>query len=442
MDARVTEVDRFVAAFDLLDGSKLNGRNEQVRSLRESAIASFKTLGFPGPKDEAWKYTPIARAVSAGYEITAADGQFLPDRETVDAMRVPDLGGFAVVMVDGVFVEALSDVVDADGLTVCSLQTALKQHQELVAEHLGTYTDHKSETFEALNTAFVRDGIFVHVGRGVEVSRPIEIVTLNTCTARAFVQPRILLVAEENSRVTVVELQRSLDNPDGGATFGNTVAEIYVGRHANVDHYRLQLEGNEASQVCTTRVRQNDSSQFSTFTATLGGKLVRNNLHVLPDGEHCETHLHGLFVGRGERHIDNHTFVDHARPNCESNELYKGILDERSTGVFNGKVFVRRDAQKTNAYQSNKSVVLSDTARMFAKPELEIYADDVKCSHGATTGQLDEEAMFYLQSRGISFERARAILLRAFAGDVLKLISPNAVREYLDTLITERISER
>ena len=217
------------------------------------------------------------------------------------------------------------------------------------------------------------------------------------------------------------------------------MTECVVGPGARVEHYHIQDEGQGAARVSTLHTYQQGGSYFATLTATLSGTMVRNNLNFLPDAEHCETHLFGLYLGQDQMHVDTHTLIDHARPNCQSNELYKGILDGRSTGVFNGKVLVRPDAQKTNAYQSSKSVVLTETARMFAKPELEIYADDVKCSHGATTGRLDEEALFYLQSRGLRIHQARALLLQAFARDVIEHVHIEPLRAYLDEVIANRL---
>ncbi|MCH8960119.1 MAG: Fe-S cluster assembly protein SufD [Bacteroidetes bacterium] len=251
----------------------------------------------------------------------------------------------------------------------------------------------------------------------------------------AFVQPRRLVVVEENAQLKLI--QRLAPRTET-RTFVNAVTEVFVGAHAHVDRYEIQDDPAHTSVVNNVRVYQQTGSVYRNSTFTFSGEIIRNNVTILPDAEHCETHLYGLFLSNGVMHVDNHTLVDHARPHCFSNELYKGILDDRSTGVFNGKVLVRRDAQQTNAYQSNKSILLTDTARMYSKPELEIYADDVKCSHGATTGQLDDDALFYLRSRGLTEKRARAILLTAFARDVLDNVVIEPLRAYLDTLVTAR----
>ena len=428
-------VDGFVEAFDRLNETgRPNGR---IGELRKAGITALQAVGFPGRKDEAWKYTPITR-VLPDTSISFAT----PDLSQLDidvaSLRIPGLHGPIVVVVDGEFSSHHSDLSDLpDGVAISSLRDSVAERDELLDRYLGKIADPEHQAFEALNTAFLDDGVFLHVKRGIEAATPIQVLTVTT-GQRALVQPRLLFVAEEASAVTIVENQRTLGDGD---VFTNAVCEVFAARDARVDHYRIQTEGGSATQVCTTRVNQSGTSNVSTFTATFGGKLVRNNLHILPDAEYCETHLNGLFLASGTQHIDNHTFVDHARPNCESNELYKGILDGSATGVFNGKVLVRRDAQKTNAYQSNKSIVLSDSARMYAKPELEIYADDVKCSHGATTGQVDAEALFYLQSRGISRDKAMTMMLGAFAGDVLSLIQPEAVRSYVESLVGDSLAE-
>lgn len=441
-----TGVERFAEARERLSGSQAAGR---IADLRSTGMAYLRSLGFPGVKDEAWKYTPIAKALPT--DISAASASDVEELNVdVARLRVPGLTGPIVVIIDGQVSRRLSNLDGLPtGLTIESLRQAdLDVDGNPFESFLGQIADPEHQAFEALNTAFLSDGLLLRVRRGVEVATPIEVLSLTT-GHHSLVQPRLLYVADEGSRLTIVENQQSLSTATDSSeapsdapseVFSNVVCEVFAARDARVDHYRIQSEGPSAKQVCTTRIYQSGSSEVSTFTATFGGSLVRNNLHILPDAEHCETHLNGLFVAHGSQHVDNHTFVDHAQPNCESNELYKGILDGTATGVFNGKVLVRRDAQKTNAYQSNKSIVLSDTARMYAKPELEIYADDVKCSHGATTGQVEAEALFYLQSRGIPRDRAMRMLLGAFAGDVLALIAPDTVRSYVESLVDNSLT--
>jgi len=428
---------RFLEAFALKEGHTLNGANPHLHGLRRDAIDHFKRLGFPAPKAEAWKYTPITRRLDGGYALSPKAKPTPLSPADVVPFLIPNLGAHVAVMVNGRFDPCLSNLTDVpENMIVCGLSEANEGHANLFNRHFGEYADASKEVFTALSTAFSRDGLFVYVPRHMVVKRPLHIVHLIHTPERLFLQPRILVVVDERSQMRIVESRCAVSDAN---TFSNTVMECSVGKHARVDHCLIQNEGADAVQVATLAAYQRGDSFFSTNTITLSGAVVRNNFSFLPDAEHCETHLHGLYIAGGKMHVDTHTLVDHAQPECFSNELYKGIIDEKATGVFNGKVYVRPDAQQTNAYQSNKTVLLTDTARMYAKPELEIYADDVKCSHGATTGQLDAEALFYLRSRGLTESMARNLLLTAFARDVLDYISLESVREYLDTVITRRL---
>ena len=356
----------------------------------------------------------------------------------VEPLSIPGLEAHVAVLVNGQFSTTLSSLDDLpEGVVVAGLAHARDAHADLVEAHFARYADYKDEAFTALNTAFAHDGLFVYVPRHTVVEKPVLVIGLVTAGEDAFVQPRHLVVVEENAEVRLIQRRAPRT---GAKTFVNAVTEVFVGAHARVDRYEIQDEPARTSAVNTVRAYQQTGSVFRNSTFTFSGEVIRNNVDILPDAEHCETHLYGLFLGDGAMHVDNHTLVDHARPNCFSNELYKGILDDKATGVFNGKVLVRLDAQQTNAYQSNKSILLTDTARMYSKPELEIYADDVKCSHGATTGQLDEDALFYLRSRGLTEKRACAILLAAFARDVLDNVVVEPLRAYLDTLVTARFN--
>ncbi|MEX1055230.1 MAG: Fe-S cluster assembly protein SufD, partial [Rhodothermales bacterium] len=299
----------------------------------------------------------------------------------------------------------------------------------------GRYADIQDDAFAALNTAFTLNGLFVYVPKGRILERPLHILNLIAVGDDAFLQPRHLFVFEEASQARVIESSHVSSDTH---TMTNSLAEVYVGKRSVVDMFLIQDEGERASAVTNTHVYQDELSVFSVHTLTLSGDVVRNNLTVVPNAEFCETHLYGLFMPTGRTHVDNHTLVDHASPNCVSNELYKGVLDDASSGVFNGKVFVRPDAQKVNAFQENKTILLTRSAIMNAKPELEIYADDVKCSHGATTGQLDKEALFYLRSRGIAERQARGMLLHAFVGDVLEKISVRPLRDAIDRRVSAR----
>jgi Fe-S cluster assembly protein SufD len=343
-----------------------------------------------------------------------------------------------VVVVNGTVSRELSDVDGLpSGVEVGSLLDAADASGETIHTYFAKYASVDEDAFVALNTAFELDGVFLRIPKGLTFERPIQLAFVTDADRDAFVQTRNLYLFGENSEALVVETYHSAS---GAKTFANAVTEAVVDRAARINVLKLQTESEAASRVDTFQVYQEAQSHFAAHTYTLGGALVRNNVNVVPAGEGCESHLYGLYILRGDQHVDNHTLIDHAAPQCFSNELYRGIVDERSTGVFNGKVFVRRDSQQTNAYQSSQGVVLSEEARHFSKPELEIYADDVKCSHGSTTGELEPEHVFYLRSRGLDEKTAKMLLLYAFASDIVSELPNDALRAYLDGLIEERLN--
>ncbi len=430
--------DRFVKAFAHRDGVTLNGSNATLLRLRKEAIGHFEALGVPARKAEAWKYTNIGKILKRPYALGPQPSGASVLASDIEPVLIPDLDTHQAVFVDGHFDPALSSLGDLpEGVLVTGLAHAADAHASLVNAHLGHYADYKGEALTALNTAFTHDGVFIYVPRHAVVEKPVHVINIVTVAEESLLQPRHLIVAEENAQVKVIHSNQTLTT---AKTLINAVTEVYTGAHAHVDRYEIQDEGPETSVVTMLGAYQETGSVFRNSTFTFGGEVIRNNVSILPNAEQCETHLYGLFLANGTMHVDNHTLVDHAKPNCFSNEFYKGILDDRATGVFNGKVFVREDAQQINAYQSNKSILLSETASMFAKPELEIYADDVRCSHGATTGQLDEEALFYLRTRGLSASRARALLLVAFARDVLENVTIEPLHDRLDAMVGARFS--
>ena len=428
--------ERFVSAFEMNVGRTLNGTNAKIQDLRRKAIDRFRKLGFPGRKHESWKYTNIGKALQHEYKVLAAPPTAELGAGELSRFAIPDLDAHLVVLINGRFSEKHSSLGDLpQGVIVTSLEKAAKAHAAIVDKYFGRYAETDEEVFTALNTAFTLDGLFVYVPKGKVVEKPLHILNLQKVDQDLFLQPRHLFVFEEGSNARTVESGHSLGN---AKTFTNSVSEVFVGERAVIDMYVVQDFGDRATHVTSTNAYQKGQSVFSVNTVTFTGDIVRNNLNVLPDAEHCETHLYGLFLPRGETHVDTHTLVDHAKPDCQSNELYKGVLDDNASGVFNGKVFVRQDAQRINAFQENKSILLSESATMNSKPELEIYADDVKCSHGATTGQLDREALFYLRSRGIREKQARGMLLHAFASDVIENVKLEPLRAMLDKRVTER----
>jgi Fe-S cluster assembly protein SufD len=416
-----------------------------VTQARESAITQFERLGFPTTKLEQWRFTSVAPIAERTFHL-ADDGLRRTDRNltspisertAVPLERGRRVGGpgFAVC-VNGVFAPALSSLEALPkGVQILGLETTLASNPGLVEPYLGKLTLTQTNAFTSLNTAFIRDGVILLIGPNVILERPIEVVFASVANGQAMVShPRFLVVAGEGSQATILERYVGT-----GSAFTNAVGEIWLGANAVLDHYKLQEEPADSFHIASMFLHSARNGNFSSHSLTFGGRLVRNDVVAVLDGEGIDCTLNGLYVGRDKQLIDNHTTIDHAMPHCGSHEVYKGILAEQSRGVFNGKIIVRPDAQKTDAKQTNKALLLSDDASVNTKPELEIFANDVKCTHGAAIGQLDEDAMFYLRSRGLSISEARAMLIHAFAGDILNRVKIAPVREYLEEILTARL---
>lgn len=422
--------DRYLSAISALGEPSTNGASSELAPLRHRAQRSFAAQGFPRPRTEAWKYTNLRSVLRRPVSHGATPA------EALAAASIPDLDAHTLVIIDGRFSAEHSRLGPLPGGAVLgSLADAMRTHGSIVLEHLSRHAGVENLPFVALNTAALEDGAFVYLPTSASLDRPVHVVHV---AGASFFQPRILVVASAGSRLSLV---LSSEVNAQNAAFGNAVTEVSVGPRAEVDLFKVQTDAPHASTVSAVHVHQDADSRFGSHTFTFGGEIVRNNLTIKADAQHCETVLNGLFLARGKSHVDNHTLMDHAKPDCLSSELYKGILDERATGVFNGKVHVRQDAQRINAYQTSKAVVLSDTARMYAKPELEIYADDVKCSHGATTGQLDKDALFYLQARGLNPKQARALLLESFARELIDTVRLPALRRHLERLVASWLAK-
>lgn len=358
--------------------------------------------------------------------------------ESTDDLRPLLLMGFeanVLTFVNGVFSKELSSLIDSEATI------EIKNFSEAPSEVLEKYfakSAVREDAFTSLNTAFADQGAYIRVPSGKKVLHPVVLHFVSDLSVQpVFAQLRNLIIAEKNSELTVVENFQSTGNNTG---LVNSFTELFLQQDAIVDYYKIQTEGASSFHVGSTRAVHEGKSKFSSTTITLGGAITRNNLTISLNSEHSETFLYGLYLLKGKMHVDNHSLVDHAKPNCYSNELYKGVLSEKSTGVFNGKILVRQDAQKTNAFQSNKNILLSAEATMNTKPQLEIFADDVKCSHGATVGQLNEEPLFYLRSRGLSEQNAKALLMLAFAEDVIENIKIQPLKEAMKQLISESLS--
>lgn len=393
--------------------------------LRKSALDHFNRLGIPTTKNENYKYTNLPLFISK--ENLFAENK--AGNVDVDALtkQFPFLKHSNYVILDnGNFNQELNSFSNSKEVSVSTI--ASQENNPLVKEQFSKYVDFNNHSLAALNVAQMNTGIFIHIAAKHQEEKPLYIINVSS-NENSVSHPHLLLVAENNSKISVAFI--TVNKISNQKTISNPVHEIVVMENAYVEFDFIQLDGNEATQVSHTYAYQKKNSVFDINTITLGGKMIRNNLNITMDDERCESHLNGLYITNGIQHVDNQTSVYHAKPNCQSKELYKGILDDNSTGVFNGRIFVLKAAQKTNAYQSNKNVLLSDNANMYAKPQLEIFADDVKCSHGATTGQLDDDALFYLRSRGIGEQNAKALLNFAFASDVVDKINIDPLKHSL-----------
>lgn len=404
----------------------LQSSNGPLASLRRRGRERFAEVGFPTLRDEEWRFTSIAPVTKVLW--APAPAVDLPD-DAVAAVAIPGLDSFRLVFVNGRFSEKHSSLSGLpDGVWIGSLESALTKHGDLIKSHLGGYASMESHPFAALNGAFVRDGAFVLVHDDVVVPKPIELLFLTSGNGVA-AYPRNLIVGGANSEFSLAE-SYSATSDDEYLTVG--ITEVVAGPNARIDHYKLTRDSSRAFHFGITEVHQQRDSLFSSHSLTFGGRIVRNDVGTVLCAEGCTAILNGLYVTSDNQLVDNHTRIDHAKPHCESHELYKGILGGNSRGVFNGRIIVRPDAQKTNSKQTNKNLLLSKEALINTNPQLEIFADDVKCTHGATIGQLDADSLFYLRSRGIGTEESRAILTFAFANDLLERIKLPALRDELE----------
>lgn len=430
--------EKLISNFEAFE-AKLNGSASlPVHNIRKQAIEAFKTNGIPGPRNEEYKYTNLGKALDKAFDFGKSPERPTLTSEQVSKYYIPELDSNQLVFINGRLSKEMSKIISPESeLMIKDLATAFEEDQEKIGQFFSKQADYNKDAFVALNTAFSHDGCFIHVPKNTVVEKPIALYFINDASkGQAFNNPRNLFLIEQSSEVTFLE---DFNTEGSNESLTNIVTEIVVEENANVQYYKLQNNKDTAYHVGTTQVYQARSSTFSAYTFTLNGAMIRNNMNIVVDGEGCESNMYGLYLLNGNTHVDNHTEVDHIQPNCESNELYKGILDDKSHGVFNGKVFVRREAQKTNAFQSNKNILLSDNSIMNSKPQLEIWADDVKCSHGCTTGELDEDGLFYLRARGLSEESARALMLYAFAVDVLSTVKLTPLKNFLEELISERL---
>jgi Fe-S cluster assembly protein SufD len=437
------EKDNFFLAYKLLAQTREGRDPAWLTLLREKASESFESLDFPTTRDEEWKYTNVAPILKVPYrEATASE----MDREAAELneeriapFTFTESGRSQLVFINGRFSPKLSNLTALPTEVVLStLDEVPAEYANIVRDNLAAYADHHDEVFTALNTAHIADGAFVYIPNGKVVEAPIHLLFVATTEEPIITHPRVLIVAGDGAVATVIESYVSLDED---VYFTNAVTEVVAKEDSVVTHYRLQEESERAFHIATTQVYQERNSNYSSYAISLGSEMARHNINVELTDEGIETTLDGLYVVTGRQHTDSHTTIDHQRPHSVSHQLYKGILDGQSRAVFNGKVFVREGALLTDARQLNKNLLLSSDATVNTKPQLEIFADDVKCAHGATVGQLEDEELFYLASRGIAPERARALLTYGFAEDVISKIKLRSVREQLDRMVLDKLHQ-
>ena len=414
-----------------------------LSKIRQKGFDNFNRKGIPTHKNEEWKYSAlnVGDLFKKEYQLTEDTMGLQVIKNDIDEMR---LDGFKkaneLVFVNGKYIPELSTIrSSASQLVILPLEEAENGvYKEIIKEHLGKSTLFINDGIHALNTSFIYGGVFILAVKKQIIENPVYLYHISDARYNHILsQPRSLVYVDEGAKLQMVETYKTIGSMD---SFTNEVSEIVVNRDAIIEHYKIQNDNASASQVSTTHIRQVGKSYAHTLVISLNGGTIRNNSNIIMEAEGNEAHMYGLYLLKGNTHVDNHTLVDNKMPNCFSNELYKGAMDGNATGVFSGKIFVRSDAQKTNAYQTNNNILLSDKASVNSKPQLEIYADDVKCSHGCTVGRLDEEALFYLQTRGISKEHALAMLLEAYAASIVEQIKIEPLRKYAEQLIAARLS--
>ncbi len=407
-----------------------------LHDIRTEALKNFEIKGFPTKKDEAWKYTSLSSVLKNDFSVFPK-GENVVDFKDVKKYFLNEVDTYKIVFVDGVYSSFLSSTTH-DGMDVCLMSSALnKPKYKTVIDTYFNKIANREESLTSLNTAFAFEGAYINIPKSKVADKPIEVIHFSTGNEAALlVQPRNLIVVAENAHVQIIERHQSLNsNP----VLTNSVTEIFVQKRANLDYYKIQNDNDQANLIDNTYISQDGESFCSVHTFSFGGNITRNNLNFYHFGERIDSTLKGITIIGDKQHVDHYTLVHHAQPNCESHQNYKGIYGDRSTGVFNGKIYVEKEAQKTDAFQKNNNILLSDKASINAKPQLEIFADDVKCSHGCTIGQLDESAMFYMQSRGIPYKEARALLMYAFTNEVISSIKIPALKARITKIIASKL---
>lgn len=411
--------------------------NPRIGRLRDEAMSYFSENGFPSQKLEAWRSTNIIDDLKKDFSVLLNPDFRDIDTEKLFQCEVPDFDTDLYKQLNGFYVDRNKPLTKYDnGVIVGSLRAAFQEYPELVERHYGRYADYRKSGLVALNTAMTRDGIFIYVPDNVEVDRTIQMVNVTQYSDYAFVQYRNLVIMGKNSKLSLVQCD---DSTNHETSFSNVVSEMVLDEGADLDHYKLQNLNDNSTLISSAFFELAENANMSTNAITLNGGKIRNEAHVTINGANAYADVKGLYLVDKEQHVDNEVFMDHAVADCVSNQLFKGIADDHARAVFNGQILVRKDAQRTQAYQNSKNIAITDKATINAKPFLEIYADDVKCSHGATVGQLDDEAMFYIKSRGINEDDARLLLMYAFAAEVIEHIKLQPLKERIDDLVKKRL---
>ena len=408
-----------------------------LQDVRGKAAARFAALGFPTVRDEEWRFTNVAPIASTEFQQASPAAVVVSDVDALPYGHLP----FRIAIVNGRFSAALSKLNNLPtGVRAGSLAAAFTEHGDEVARYYAQAADYHSRPFVALNTALAADGAYLFIPDGTVFEQPVELlfVAAGDNAVAEMISARTLIVAGARSQVRIVETYASLR---GGTYFTNGVTEVFAGENAVIDHYKVQQEGADAFHVATMQLDAQRSATLSSHSFSLGGRLVRNDVNAVLDGDGAEVTLNGLYLADGDRLIDNHTTIDHAKAHCPSHEVYKGILGGKARAVFNGKIIVRQDAQKTDAKQTNRALLLSDHASINTKPQLEIFADDVKCTHGAAIGQLDEDAIFYLRARGLTFFEARDMMIHAFAGEIIDRVQIEPLKHALEAELYAQLAK-
>jgi Fe-S cluster assembly protein SufD len=408
-----------------------------LQDVRDKAAARFATLGFPTVRDEEWRFTNVSPIASTEFRVAPQPQISAAEVEALPFGHAP----FRITILNGRFSAELSRLHDLPrGVRAGSLAAFVTEHADVVGRYYGHLAEYHSRGFVALNTAMAADGAYLYIPDGTVLDQAVEILYLAAGEAGTndLISTRTLIVAGDNSQARVIETYATVR---GGVYFTNAVTEVFAGENAVIDHYKVQQEGAEAYHVATMQTNLQRSANVSSQSFSLGGKLVRNDINAILDGEGAEVTLNGLYLADGERLVDNHTSIDHAKAHCPSHEIYKGILGGKARAVFNGKIIVRQDAQKTDAKQTNRALLLTDDASINTKPQLEIFADDVKCTHGAAIGQLDEDALFYLRARGLTYFEARDLLIHAFAGEIIDRVQVPALKSALEAELYAQLAK-